>query len=193
MRKSSLPIKPGFRTAAEAALVELREHVRLGALVEHEAQIAGSALRLRQSREQSRIEFRGKTVQAVGDRAEAEPLQVVDLLRNGTHSLPIRAVEEDEQILRLHVDEPSGMRCEEPPGAEIEQRDMAGLAGEGAGGVRADEVAVAFRGRGRRRIAAALLDGKLHERIESGERLVVGDMLLRLRRGDERQSEMGCR
>ena len=75
MRKSSLPIKPGFRTAAEGALVELREHVRLGALVEHEAQIAGSALRLRQSREQSRIEFRGKTVQAVGNRAEAEPLR----------------------------------------------------------------------------------------------------------------------
>ena len=85
------------------------------------------------------------------------------------------------------------MRREEPPGAEIEQRDLARLAGEGAGGVRADEVAVAFRGRGRRRIAAALLDGELHERIESGERLVVGDMLLRLRRGEQRQGEMGCR
>ena len=137
MRKSSLPIKPGLRAAAEAALVELREHVAVSALLlstKRRSPVPPSASAKAVNR--AALSFAERRFRPSAAVPMPSRCEVVDLLRDGTHSLPIRAVEEDEQLLRLHIDEPSGARREEPPGAEIEQGDLAGLAGEGAGGVR---------------------------------------------------------
>jgi hypothetical protein len=67
------------------------------------------------------------------------------------------------------------------------------MAGKCARRRRADEEAVALLRSARRRGTVTLLHGKLHERIKRGERLVMGEMLLRLRGSDERQGEMGRR
>jgi hypothetical protein len=70
-------------------------------------------------------------------------------------------------------------------------RELVVLAGEGAGAGGLDDVAVAFRRRSGRGAERTADHGKLHQRVEPHERLVVGDVLLRLRRFDQRQAEMG--
>jgi hypothetical protein len=52
-------------------------------------------------------------------------------------------------------------------------------------------MAVAVGRAGRGRGARAVEDRELHHGIEQAQRLVVGDMLLRLRRQEVRQAQMG--
>jgi hypothetical protein len=54
-----------------------------------------------------------------------------------------------------------------------------------------DDVAVAVRRAAGRRCQIPVEDGKLDEPVEDPQRLVVGDVLLGLRRQDVGQQEMG--
>ena len=68
------------------------------------------------------------------------------------------------------------------PGAVFKDRDLAVLTGPCPGGPCPDDVAAALNGRIRR---GGLIKGgnaQLHQRIQTAQRLVMGNMLLRLRR-----------
>ena len=179
-----------FRPPDEAALVELGEHVGELALVENEAQIPGSPFGGLQGREQGRIQLRREPVHAVGGGADPQLLEMVEAFDVVIELMPLRAVEDDDPVLGLHIGPPARTRREEPPEAEIEQGHFVLVAGESARRARADEVAVALGGRRRRKGSIALLHGQMNERIERRQGFVVGDMLLRLRGGEQRQGQM---
>ena len=96
--------------------------------------------------------------------------------------------------LQLVDDEgdPAGLRRVEAPDAVLPRRDLAGLAGPRPGRRAGDDIAVSLRRRARRRREILVLDGAVKERVDGEERLVMRDVLLRLRRRDQRQREMRC-
>ena len=87
---------------------------------------------------------------------------------------------------------PARARHQPHPGAVDPVGDVQVPAGPGAGGAGGDDVAVAVGRAGRRRGQVAVEDGELHEPVEQPQRLVDGDMLLRLRREQVRQQEVGA-
>src|SRR5690606_10045160 len=77
------------------------------------------------------------------------------------------------------------------PGTVGPERDVQIPARPRRGGARADDVAVAVGGAAGRRRQIPIEDGELDESVEQPQRLVVGDMLLCLRRQDVGQKQMG--
>ena len=77
----------------------------------------------------------------------------------------------------------------ESPGAVLPGGDFAVVPGPVAGRRRGDDVAVAVARAPWRRGQIAVDDRKLHHRVEGGERLVVGDVFLRLLGDEQRQAQ----
>jgi hypothetical protein len=103
----------------------------------------------------------------------------------------MRAVMQQLAIFVRHIETPAGARREEPPGAVLPCGHRVGAAGESACGACGNQIAGALlrrRGRGRRRTRD---DGEMHAGVEDAQRLVMGDVLLRLRRVEIRQAKMG--
>ena len=86
--------------------------------------------------------------------------------------------------LRLGLDPglPARLRREKGPGAVLEGGDTVLLPDPGAAGRGGDDVPLARRRIGRRRGQVAARHRRLHQHVEPAERLVMGDMLLRLGR-----------
>ena len=84
--------------------------------------------------------------------------------------------------------QPSRARREEAPVAGEPGRDLAALSRKGACRAGADDIAVALRRRSRRRGRIAREHRELRQRVENLQRLIMRDMLLRLRRVDIGQS-----
>ena len=93
---------------------------------------------------------------------------------------PRRAAVGVDLVLVGDPGEPALARGEERPGAVLPGRDLAGLAGPGAGRAGGDDVAVAVGGRARRAGEVLVEHHQLHERVERADGLVVGDVLLGL-------------
>src|SRR5690606_12451961 len=86
---------------------------------------------------------------------------------------------------------PADARRVEGPAAVLECRDLEVVSRPGADGAGAHDMAVAFGGIIRRRRAVAIDDGKMHERVEGTDRLVVRHMLVRLGSHDVGETEVG--
>ena len=87
---------------------------------------------------------------------------------------------------------PARPRHQPHPGAVDPVGDVEVPAGPGAGGAGGDDVAGAVGRARRRRGQVPVEHGELHEAVEQPQRLVDGDVLLRLRREQIRQQEMGA-
>ena len=103
---------------------------------------------------------------------------------------PGAAVPGEEARLVDHPGLPAGPRHQPHPGAVDPVGDVEVPARPGADSTRGDDVAVAVGRARRRRGQVPVEDRELHQPVEQPQRLVDGDVLLRLRRQEIRQQEM---
>ena len=106
--------------------------------------------------------------------------------------VPGAAVPGEEARLVDHPGLPARPRHQPHPGAVDPVGDVEVPAGPGAGSARGDDVAGAVGRARRRRGQVPVEDRELHEPVEQPQRLVDGDVLLRLRRQEVRQQEVGA-
>ena len=176
----------------ESGLEQQRQHVARGSLVQGEAQVAGAALRHTACRPEGLVELGRERVLRIRLGAEAEQGEALQGRDRAGEGDPGGAVETVERVLVGQIGEPPGPRREAVPDAVMEMDDVAGEAGPGAGGRSGgDEVAVALGGRGGRGCQVLVEAGELHEGIEGRQGLVMGHVLSRLPRRDQRQGEVG--
>ena len=93
---------------------------------------------------------------------------------------PAGAGADNEHNLILDPRHPSGAREQTPPGTIGIESDVTVPATPHAGRASGDDIAGALDRGSRRRGQAPILDRKLHHPIEQAQRLIVGDVLLRL-------------
>ncbi len=181
--------EPHQRLGHEAGLQRQPEIVACGLLVHGVEQIAGAALGHGLRRPERGVQLGRERVRGIRRRAEPEQRQVLQRRRRGAD--PARAVVDQQQALVLDPRPPAGPRRQAQPGAVGPERDVQVPARPVARRARADDVAVAIGGAAGRRCQIPVEDGELDEPVEDPQRLVVGDMLLGLRRQDVGQQEMG--
>jgi hypothetical protein len=132
----------------------------------------------------------GQPIGRRGERAERIERRAATSA-GGRQHIPGGAVVGVEHVLVGHPGEPALARHVEGPGAVLPGRKLAGLPDPGAGGAGGDDVADTVGGRGRRRGEVLVEDGLLDQRVERAHRLVVGDVLLRLRCHQEGELQVG--
>lgn len=94
--------------------------------------------------------------------------------------LPARRAEAQILVFGQAMDLPAGQGGLEAPDVAVPDRDLARMAGPVAACARRHEVARARPGCGGRGGAVAVGYHRLHQRVEPLERLVMGDVFLRL-------------
>jgi hypothetical protein len=158
-------------------------------LVHGVEQIARAALRHGLRRPERGVQLGRERVRGIRCRAQPEQRHVLQRRRCGAD--PARAVIDEQQALILDPCPPASPWRQPQPGAVGPERDVQVPARPVARRARADDVAVAVRRAAGRRCQIPVEDGKLDEPVEDPQRLVVGDVLLGLRRQDVGQQEMG--
>ena len=189
-RNLSEPKRPSSALVDEPGLQGQPEIVAGGLLVHGVEEIAGPALGHGLRGPERRVELGRERVARIRGGADAEQRQVLQHRRQRRG--PGRPVEDQQQALVLDPRPPAGPRHEPHPGAVDPVGDAAVPAGPVAGGARGDDVAVAVGRAARRRGQVAVEHGELHQPVEQPQRLVVGDVLLRLAREQVRQQEVGA-
>src|SRR5829696_3712960 len=154
--------------------------------------VSGAALRDRLPQVEHIVELGAERVRRVRSRADAEERQVLQVGYGDDAGRPGGAVEVIKLQLVDDEGDPAGLRRVEAPDAVLQCGDLAGLAGPRPGRRTGDDIAVALRRRGGRRREILVLYGAVKKRVDGEERLVMRDVLLRLRRRDQRQREMRC-
>ena len=104
---------------------------------------------------------------------------------------PHRTVEHRSLAFCHHLRRPACQRHDELPPRRRIKRDPAGLACPKAGRPDRHDMAVPDRRRGGRHGQVAGQHRQLHHHVQKAQRLVVGDVLLRLRRQDQGQLQDG--
>ncbi len=183
--------KADLGAARPAGLIDEGGRAGRRGLVELQPQVAGSGRGVVMG-EQHGVGLDREPVGRVGLRVDAYERRGIDGPDAGEPD-PCGPVEHQRRFLVGHPGDPAFVRREEGPGLVLERGDPAVLAlprpGRGIG----DDVALALGGFVRRRGAAPACDCKLDEGVQLPQRLVVGDVLLRLRRQDVGKPEIGGR
>ena len=139
--------------------------------------------------EQHGVGFHCEAIGGIGGGVEAE---LAGLVVEPEYRQPVGAIEGDEAAFIEKEGTPAGLRGVEQPGGAVEMGNIVGVAGPVAGGGRCDDVAVAGSGGDGRGVQMAVEHSQLRQHIEGNQRLVVGDVLLRLSGEDEGEVEMGA-
>ena len=100
---------------------------------------------------------------------------------------------DQQQAFVLDPRPPAGPGWQAQPGPSVNSATFRSHPAQSPVAAAAHDVAVAIGRAAGRRGQVAVEDGKLHEPVEQPQRLVVGDMLLGLRREDVRQQQVGRR
>ena len=124
--------------------------------------------------------FHGQAVGGVRSGVNADESYRVDAGNSSTSQRPLGAVEHDELGFIGDINQPAAARHEKAPGPILPSGDVQGLTAPSAAGGGSNDVAVAVGDGCRRSGHCAAGHRKLYERIQRAQRLVVGDMLLRL-------------
>lgn len=140
--------------------------------------------------EQYRVAFHRQPVGGVGRGVDAQHAHGGGQVGR-RQRLPVGAAPGDEHGLVDKPSVPAGARRVKHPFAVLPRDDVVLVELPGAGGVRADDVAVAVRGIVGGRGKVAVENRELHERIQCADRFVVGDVGLRLLRQDVGNVEYG--
>ena len=183
------PEQPEQRLGHEAGLQGQAEIVARPLLVHGVEEIARPSLGHGPGGPERGIQLGRERVRRIRRRAQPQQRHVLQRRRCGPD--PARAVVDQQQSFVLDPRAPAGPWWKAQPGAVGPERDVQIPAGPIARRARADDVAIAIGGAAGRRCQIAVEHGKLHEPVEDPQRLVVGDMLLGLRRQDVGQQEMG--
>ena len=174
--------QPHFGAPGPVRLVEQARRIAGGRLVELElVPLPGVG-------EERRVAGDGQPVGGIGIGIDAQ-LRQAGAERGQRH--PGTGIEDMEGARVLDIDLPARRGIVESPGAGLEGGDLAGMAGPGAGGGRRHQPGLAIERRRRRHGQRAAFDGRLHQRIERLDGLVMRDVLLGLARHDEGQREAG--
>ncbi len=173
--------QPELGTAGIAGLIEQRRGVAGRMLVELGLHAAAGIV------EQQRRRLDREPVGRVRRGGDAEQRHV--LQRQQARDVdPGSAVEHDQLRLVADIGDQSRIGRVEAPGAVGGEGDGAGLSGPIAAAGRLHQIGVAVgEGAGRRR-QVAVEQPRAGQRVELIERLVMGDVLLRLRGGQQRQA-----
>jgi hypothetical protein len=132
-----------------------------------------------------------EAIGGIGRRIDADQrniLQFIDVLE-----IAPQASVEDEKLLlgdRPHAPADAG-DGKSPAAVEIEG-ELAVMGRPRARRAGGDQIAIAVRRSRRRRCECPRAHRQMRESIDDRQRLIVGHMLLRLRRRDERQPEIDC-
>lgn len=176
-----------------AAGIGIGKHHRRGLadafLGELQADIAAAAVGRGDRRQQRGVGFDTEQIRRARRCVDAEMREVVD--REVALVAPERAVIDEHHAVRDRPHAPAGIRREERPRAVLPGRDRLGVTGPCAARTGGDDMALAFR-RTRRWCGAGEIEHRdLRRRVDHAQRLVVGNVLLRLAGFEIGQREVG--
>ena len=183
------PEEPDQRLGDKVGLECQTEIVARSFLVHGVEQVASAALGHGLRRPERGVQLGRERVRRIRRRADPEERHVLQRGRCGAD--PARAVVDQQQALVLDPRPPACPRRQTQPRAIGPERDVQVPARPVARRARADDVAVAIGGAAGRRCQVPIENREMDEPVEQPQRLVVGDMLLGLRRQNVGQQEMG--
>ena len=172
--------KTDFGAAGKAGLQQERAGVRARRLVQLDLHVGADVA------EQHRRRRHRQAVHIVRRRADAETGEIFKFPQGEAGVAPRQTVAlHDENALVLDVEDPAGLSRQHAPRARFEAHDRSGglAVPVGPRRVGGQDVDGAVGGRGRFSRRGAAFDGRLHQPVEQGQRLVHGHMLLGLRSG----------
>ena len=181
-REVVIPRQPHFRPSRKAGLEQQACRICRRRLVQFQLMPAPGVV------EQGRRRRNRKPVHRIGRRVYPH---LGKALRQISLCHPARTGKDDAGAVCQNLCPPAGQGRKEDPAFQVKDRDCAILSGPGACRPRRHDMAVAHCRRARGGSARAVQNGKLHDHVQSAQRLVMGHVLLCLGRLNIGQGKNG--